>query len=60
VAERHAAVHAARTLTAQLGLWLQREVLVVVAHPTDGVALVEADPVDLQKCAELTHGDVGV
>jgi hypothetical protein len=33
---------------------------VVVAHAAARVALVKADPVDLQKCAELTHGNAGL
>ena len=56
VAERHPAVHAARALAAQLGLGLQREVLVVVADAAAGVALVEADPMDLEERTELAHG----
>jgi hypothetical protein len=55
VAERNPAVHAAGALTTQLRIGLQREVLRVVADTATGVALVEADPVDLQKSAELTH-----
>ena len=56
MAERHPAVHAPRALAAQLGLGLEREVLLVVAHAAAGVALVKADPVDLEECAELAHG----
>src|SRR6185312_11200668 len=56
VTERHAAVHAPRALAAQFGVGLQREVLVVIAHAAARVALVKADPVDLQECAELAHG----
>ena len=56
VTERDAAVHAARPLAAQLGLGLQGEVRVVVAHAATRVALVEADPVNLEECAELAHG----
>ena len=56
VAERNPAVHAPRALARQLLLGLELEVLVVVAHALTWVALVETDPVDLQECAELTHG----
>ena len=59
VAERDAAVHAPRTLAAQLVLRLKREVLIEIAHALVRVALVEADPVDLQERAELTHLDSG-
>ena len=51
VAERNAAVHAAGALTLKLGRGLQREVLVVVADTLAGIALIEADPMDLQKRA---------
>ena len=56
VAEGDAAVHAACALTRELVLRLQREVLLVVVHAGIGVALVEADPVDLEKSAEFAHG----
>jgi hypothetical protein len=55
VAERHAAVHAARTLVAQRAVVGQREVLPVVAHPLLGVTLVEADPLESEEGAQLTH-----
>ena len=55
VAERDPAVHAPRALALQLGLRLQAEVLLVVVHALLRVALVEADPVDLQERAELAH-----
>jgi DNA-3-methyladenine glycosylase II len=35
---------------------LEVEVLLVIVDPLVGIALVKADPVDLEKCAELTHG----
>ena len=56
VAEGNPAIHAPRALTAQLGLGLEREVLLVVAHATRRITLVKADPMNLQKCAEFTHG----
>jgi hypothetical protein len=43
-------------LTAQLGLGLQREILVVVADAAARIALVKADPMDLEKCSKLAHG----
>ena len=51
VTERDAAIHAASTLARQFLLWLEAEVLLVVAHALARVALVEADPVDLEECA---------
>ena len=57
VAERHAAVHAAGALTPQLGLGLQREVLVVVVDAAARIALVEPDAVNREECSELAHVD---
>src|SRR5262249_23696389 len=54
-AERDAAIHAPGALPAQLLLGSQREVLPVVVHAFAGVAFVEPDPVNLQKCAKLAH-----
>ena len=55
VAERHAAVHAARALVAQGAVVRQREVLPVVVHPLLGIALVEADPLEAEEGAQLAH-----
>ncbi len=55
VTEGHAAVHAARALATQLILALKPEVRLVVGDALLRVALVEADPMDLQKAPELTH-----
>ena len=49
VAERDPAVHAPGTLAPELLGRLKREVLLVVAHAVARIALVEADPVDLQE-----------
>ena len=56
VAERDAAVHAPRALPPQLLRRLKVEVLPVIVHALLGIALVEADPMDLQERAELSHG----
>jgi len=56
VAEGNAAVHAAAALAPQLVVGLGVEVLLVVAHPLLGVALVEAHTVDLDEAAQLAHG----
>ncbi len=55
VAERDAAVHAAGALLLELLLRLEAEVLVVVVDPLLRVALVEADTLDSQETAKLTH-----
>ncbi len=55
MAERHAAIHAARALVAQDTLLGQPEVLVVVTHALLRVALLEADPLESQETAELSH-----
>ena len=55
MAERDAAVHAARALAPQLLVGLQPEVLLVVGDALGRVALVKADAVDLQERSELTH-----
>src|SRR5581483_2667645 len=47
--------HAPGPLAPELFGGLHLEVPVVVAHPPTRVALVEADPMDLQKGTELTH-----
>jgi len=39
--------------------WLELEVLPVIAHAAARVALVKADPMDLQERAELAHGSRG-
>ena len=44
-------------LPTQLGLGLQREVLVVVVDSAARVALVEADAVNREECSELAHVD---
>ena len=55
MAERHAALHAARALLAQ-ALDRQRvDELAVVADPLRRVALGLADPLDLEEAAELAH-----
>ena len=59
MAERDAAVHAAGALPPELLLRLEREVLLVVVHAVIRVALVEADPMDLEKRAKLAHGSRG-
>jgi hypothetical protein len=46
VAERHAAVHAARALVAQGAVVRQLEVLPVVVHALLRIALIEADPLE--------------
>ena len=56
VAERHAAVHAARALVAQRPVVRQREVLPVVVDPLGGIALVEAHPLEAEEGAQLAHG----
>jgi hypothetical protein len=55
MAEGDPAVHAPGSLAAKLLLRLKPEVLLVVVHALARVALVEADPVDLEERAELTH-----
>ncbi len=55
LAERHAAVHAARALLAQRPVVGQREVLAVVAHALARVALLEADPLEAQEAAWVAH-----
>src|ERR1700761_1930373 len=55
MAERDAAVHAAGALAAQLLGRLEAEVLLVVVDAGVRVALVEADPVDLEERSQLSH-----
>jgi hypothetical protein len=55
VAERHAAVHAARALVAQRAVVRQREVLPVVAHALARVAFLEADPLEPEEAAWVSH-----
>ena len=55
MAERHAAVHAARALLTQLGDGARDRELVVVAHALERVALLDRRPVDPQEASELAH-----
>ncbi len=55
MAERDAAVHAPRALARELVLGLEVEVLLVVGDADARIALVEADPLDPEERAELTH-----
>ncbi len=55
VAERHAAVHAARALLAQLRDRAREQELAVVVDALGRVALGDAVPLDLQEAAELAH-----
>src|SRR5207237_3451192 len=55
VAERHAAVHAARALLLQLGHRQQHDELLEVLDALVLGALARVDPLDLQEAAELTH-----
>src|SRR6476619_4065332 len=55
VAERHAAVHAARALVAQLGHRPRHEELVVVVRTLAAVPVGNAVPLDLQEAAQLAH-----
>jgi hypothetical protein len=55
VAERDAAVHAARALVAQRAIVRQGEVLPIVAHSLRGIALVEAHPLEAEESAQLAH-----
>ena len=56
VAERDAAVHAARALLAQLLLGRRLEVLLVVAHALAGSRLSKPTRWILQEAAQLSHG----
>ena len=55
VAEGHAAVHAARTLLAQLGLGARELELLVVVHAFGRIPLGDVTALDLQEAAELAH-----
>jgi hypothetical protein len=55
LAERHAAIHAATALLAQDAVVGQREVLPVVAHALARVAFLEADPLEPEEAAWVSH-----
>src|SRR5215212_6533562 len=55
VTEGDPAVHAAGALVAQGAVVGQLEVLAVVVHALFGIALLEADPLEAEECAELAH-----
>ena len=55
MAERDAAVHAARALLLQLGLGERELVLLEVVHALGDRALPARHAVDLQEAADLTH-----
>jgi hypothetical protein len=55
VAERHAAVHAARALLAQLGDRPRDGELVVVAQALERVALLDRRTADPHEASELAH-----
>jgi hypothetical protein len=56
VAERDAAVHAARALVAERPVVGQLEVLPVVLDALARIALLEADPLEAEEGAQLAHG----